>query len=74
MTRSDSALGYTGTAMTMQKPRTRPKRVKAAKPSTNLFRDLAKIAESIPANERAKWPTDISKNVDHYLYGSPKEE
>lgn len=35
---------------------------------------IAKIRESIPKEEWQKLPSDASKNVDHYLYGSPKEE
>ena len=34
----------------------------------------AKIRESIPKEEWQKLPTDASKNVDHYLYGTPKED
>ena len=35
---------------------------------------IAKIRESIPKEEWQKLPSDASKNVDHYLYGSPKED
>ena len=32
------------------------------------------IAATVPDSEWAKVPPDLSKNVDHYLYGAPKEE
>jgi GTP-dependent phosphoenolpyruvate carboxykinase len=32
------------------------------------------IGAEIPQEEWAKVPSDLSKNVDHYLYGSPKTE
>jgi len=35
---------------------------------------IAKIRENIPKEEWQKLPTDASKNVDHYLYGAPKED
>lgn len=59
--------------MTMQKPRTKPRSKSKPKSEGNFWRELAKIGEAIPASERVGKPTDISKNVDHYLYGSPKE-
>jgi Arc/MetJ-type ribon-helix-helix transcriptional regulator len=32
------------------------------------------IGSSVPNDEWSKVPTDLSKNLDHYLYGSPREE
>jgi hypothetical protein len=34
---------------------------------------IAKIRENIPQEEWQKLPSDASKNVDHYLYGTPKQ-
>ena len=34
----------------------------------------AEIAASVPDEEWAKVPADLSANLDHYLYGAPKEE
>jgi hypothetical protein len=31
------------------------------------------IGARVPADEWAKVPPDLSKNVDHYLYGAPRE-
>ena len=33
---------------------------------------LANLGASIPPEEVAKLPTDLARNVDHYLYGAPK--
>ena len=35
---------------------------------------IAKVRESIPKEERQKLPRDFAKNVDRYLYGTPKAE
>lgn len=51
-----------------------------AKPSARLAapRSIWEIADeisrSVPDEEWAKLPTDLSKNFDHYLYGAPKVE
>lgn len=34
----------------------------------------AEIAASIPDEEAKKLPKDLSRNLDHYLYGVPKEK
>ncbi|MBS3030620.1 MAG: hypothetical protein HCA25_27275 [Dolichospermum sp. DET50] len=43
-------------------------------PSTSLLNFLDDIHSQIPQSEWEKLPSDLSKNVDHYLYGSPKIE
>jgi hypothetical protein len=35
---------------------------------------LAAISDSVPKREWVKLPSDLSKNVDHYLYGSRRNE
>ncbi|MBW4540934.1 MAG: hypothetical protein KME43_17545 [Myxacorys chilensis ATA2-1-KO14] len=35
---------------------------------------VEEISAQIPKEEWEKLPSDLSKNVDHYLYGSPKNE
>ncbi|MBW4694086.1 MAG: hypothetical protein KME27_20265 [Lyngbya sp. HA4199-MV5] len=35
---------------------------------------VEEISAQVPREEWAKLPSDLSKNVDHYLYGSPKDE
>jgi Arc/MetJ-type ribon-helix-helix transcriptional regulator len=32
------------------------------------------IGARVPADEWAKVPSDLSKNLDHYLYNAPREE
>ncbi len=41
-------------------------------PSFLNFIDI--VNSEIPAEENAKLPRDLSKNLDSYLYGSPKQE
>lgn len=35
---------------------------------------VEEISAQVPREEWEKLPKDLSKNLDHYLYGSPKEE
>jgi len=42
---------------------------KTARP---IWEALEELGKSIPAEEWAKVPRDLSKNLDHYLYGAPK--
>jgi hypothetical protein len=37
-----------------------------------IWETALEIGSSIPDSEWAKVPADLSKNVDHYLYGAPK--
>jgi hypothetical protein len=39
----------------------------------SLLRSIAERGEHIPTEERERIPRDFAKNVDHYLYGAPKE-
>lgn len=42
--------------------------------SRPLWQRIVAIGASVPDEEWAKVPADLSKNLDHYLYGAPKEE
>ena len=43
--------------------------------SSQSFLDLIdEISLQIPEEEWTKLPSDMSKNLDYYLYGSPKSE
>jgi hypothetical protein len=42
-------------------------------PLKALLYDISESGYSIPAEERARIPHDFAKNMDHYLYGAPKE-
>ncbi|MGC1618138.1 MAG: hypothetical protein WA765_06565 [Candidatus Acidiferrum sp.] len=49
----------------------------AADAPTDLRSFLDRIAErvkDVPEDEWKRLPADLSKNVDHYLYGTKKEE
>jgi len=39
-----------------------------------IWEEVLEIGASVPQEEWDKVPTDLSKNLDHYLYGAPKEE
>ena len=39
-----------------------------------IWKIAVEIGASVPEEEWAKIPTDVSKNIDHYLYGAPKEK
>ena len=38
-----------------------------------LMEEIRKISESVPESELEKIPTDLSENLDYYLYGTPKK-
>jgi hypothetical protein len=41
--------------------------------NTESIADIAShLAESVPESEWARLPADLSKNLDHYLYGTKK--
>jgi putative addiction module CopG family antidote len=42
-------------------------------PQESLADAFAAIAAEVPEEEWARVPTDLSKQVDHYLYGSDKK-
>jgi len=39
-----------------------------------IWKIAMEIGASVPEEAWAKIPTDLSKNIDHYLYGAPKEK
>src|SRR6266481_1265752 len=42
------------------------------KESSSVLEMVSAIAREVPEHEWARVPTDLSKNIDHYLYGSKK--
>lgn len=44
---------------------------RGTRPIAEVF---AVIARDVPEGEWAKIPSDLSRNLDHYLYGSPKPD
>ncbi len=41
---------------------------------SDFFETLIRMAEQVPADELARVPTDAAINLDHYLYGAPKQD
>jgi Arc/MetJ-type ribon-helix-helix transcriptional regulator len=39
---------------------------------TPIWETIVRIGKEVPEGEWSRLPTDLSKNLDHYLYGSPK--
>jgi|1185.fasta_scaffold16595_2 hypothetical protein len=39
-----------------------------------FWEEILEIGARIPQEELDKIPEDLAKNLDHYLYGAPKEE
>ena len=37
-----------------------------------IWEVLAELGETIPPDELERLPTDLARNVDHYLYGARK--
>jgi hypothetical protein len=51
-----------------------PMRESTAKSSMrDLFLSIAASGHKIPEEERARFPKDLAKNHEHYLYGHPKQ-
>lgn len=44
----------------------------AVKDDRPIWEIIAELGRSIPEEEWESVPTDLSKNLDHYLYGAPK--
>jgi len=44
-----------------------------AEPSTSFWADIEEIFQGVPEEEWSKLPADGSEQVDHYLYGWPKQ-
>jgi hypothetical protein len=48
------------------------KSIKMEANTESLSDTFSRVAETVPESEWAKLPTDLSKNLDHYLYGNKK--
>ena len=71
----DKLLGgthLTTTALTGSGPRTNLPSVKGKLPA--IWQVAEEIAAAVPEHEWANVPTDLARNVDHYLYGIPRNE
>lgn len=54
-------------------PANRPKGVEPSADPT-LWSDLAAIGATITASDKKLFPKDGARNLDHYLYGTPKQD
>lgn len=45
-----------------------------ARPSASIVDKLLAISKQVSDRDWAQLPSDFSKNLDHYLYGSPKRK
>jgi hypothetical protein len=54
-------------ASTRRKPRAAPDK------TTRLLEWIVELGKQIPPEEQARHPVDGSEQLDHYLYGSPKQ-
>jgi hypothetical protein len=57
---------------TPQKPKKRTS--KAPNSNSALWRDLDKIAKSVPKESLAKLPRDLAAEFDHYHDGTPRQD
>ena len=42
-------------------------------PRLTIWQEIREIVKDVPDEEWQRLPRDVSANVDHYLYGAPKE-
>ncbi len=57
----------------VQSVRVEPFRSAAPAPSKPFWEVALDIGSRVPEDQWAKVPSDLAKNLHHYLYGSPKE-
>lgn len=60
-----------------EKPAAKRKRKRAddaVRRDPTLLDDLLAIAAGIPEEDLARLPKDGSRNLEHYLYGTPKKD
>ncbi len=44
-----------------------------AEPDEPIWETLMRLGRQVPDEEWARVPADLSRNLEHYLYGAPKE-
>ena len=45
-----------------------------SKRGPSIWERIEELGKSIPPEELANFPTDGARNLDHYLYGAPKQD
>jgi hypothetical protein len=48
--------------------------IPANDPGRPIWEVIEEVGAQVPDSEWAKVPRDLAKNLDHYLYGAPKQE
>lgn len=51
----------------------KPPRRTDARSKKSVAQMIIDLGKSIPADELTRFPSDGARNLDHYLYGAPKE-
>lgn len=49
------------------------KQISEGSDAATISATIIRLGEGIPEEEWSRVPTDFSKNIEHYLYGSPRE-
>jgi hypothetical protein len=57
-----------------KRPKREPTRRRAAKRAPTIFDRIRAIGDRIPDEEVSRHPVDGAANLEHYLYGSPKQD
>ena len=61
--------------MVIRKPKAKPtKRSRPEKRELSSAERIAAISARIPEDQFKDIPTDAARNLDHYLYGAPKQD
>ncbi len=69
---SEPDIRLSTTALTGSRPKTNLPSPKGKLPA--IWQVAEEIAAAVPEHEWANVPTDFARNVDHYLYGAPRNE
>jgi len=48
--------------------------VRSGNPLQSILDIVSEATRQVPESDWARLPTDLSKNVDHYLYGTKEKE
>lgn len=68
---------YTVLTMVTRKIPSKPRATRnrtAPKQKVSVWEEIAEIGRMIPPEELAKFPRDGARNLEHHLYGAPKQD
>ena len=60
--------------MAIQKPKSTRKGAPRKEKELTLAERIIEIGKGIPPEELARHPADGARNLEHYLYGAPKQD